>query len=188
MKKIFKYLIVMFLMINFAKAENINGWFVSFGGGFSSASTDFKDGSKSWQSGEQDIDGLAMSLKLGYGVSDDLTIYLFRNSVIGKYENDPSDDAYGNCVSGLGFNYYLDSSNIFYIIAGAGEGEFSKVSDAVDDTYIGDGYMLGFGVNLTSNWHLELTHLRTDIDDRVDNNRISLETQATQVLINYYWH
>ena len=62
------------------------------------------------------------------------------------------------------------------------------MSDADDGTYKGDGYILGLGVNLVVHWHLELTHLGTEIDDTVSGNRVKLETESTQLLINYYWY
>lgn len=195
MKSLFRYMVVVLFVSGLLKAENIDGLFLSLGGGISSANTELEQTYSSWPSDElKDDDGIGFSFKAGYGVNEDIALYFFINSsfVPGYYSDDSS---LVNSVLGIGFNYYIDSSNTFYTIAGLGKGQFMKIIDTEDmvvygkdDIYKGDGYMLGLGVNLLSNVHLELVYLGTKIDDTVDNKTLKLETDSTLLLLNYYWY
>lgn len=196
MKNIYRYIVLFFILFNFSKAEAINGLFFSAGLGAAKANIDFEETYSGWNGGNTKDDGLGVSFKLGYGVSEDIAIYFFINSAIVPGENDGLDEnSYVNSVLGLGFNYYLDSSKIFYTIAGLGKGQFMQLKDTGDDIiygendiYRGDGYMLGLGINLFPNFHLEFISLGTDIDDVVDDKKLKLESTSTQILLNYYWY
>lgn len=181
---ILKVLIIMGITSS-VYGEGIDGLFASLGVGVANTQTDFESVEQGWSTGESEKEtGLAASFKVGYGVKKDLAIYLFReSSFVFGYENDPDESSYGNCITGLGVIYYLDNSNIFYTFFGIGEGQFTKVSEADSEGEKGGGYVLGLGVNVLPNIHLELSTLETDIDDDV-----KLESESTRLTLNYYWY
>lgn len=185
MKRLILNLLVLLGISSNAYGEGIDGLFASFGVGVASTKTDFASAKSGWSTGESGNEmGLAGSFKVGYGVDKDLAVYLFReSSFVFGYDNDPDESSYGNCITGLGFLYYLDSSNIFNTIFGIGEGQFTKVSEADSKGEKGGGYVVGLGVNLFPNIHLELSKLETDIDDNID-----LKSESTRLTLNYYWY
>ena len=191
-KLLFKIGLLVSICTN-AYSEGIDGFFSSFGLGIANTDTEFKQTYDGFNNGELEGEGgLGFSAKIGSGIGDDLAIYFFINStLVPGFDKDP-DSALVNSVLGIGFNYYIDSSNIFYTIAGMGKGQFMKLTDSPDvvvgddDIYQGDGYMLGLGVNLFPNVHLELVYLNTQIDDTQNNNKLVVETKSTMLLLNYY--
>lgn len=167
-------------------ANGIDGFFASLGYGISKVDTDFETVQSGWNAGKNETQtGIASSLKLGYGLSDDLAIYLFRDGAfVHDYKNIPNDDIYANCVTGLGVLYYFEPANIFYTFFGMGTGGFTKFTD-VDPTKrdSGDGYVLGLGVNIIDNIHAEISLLNSEIDTDIE-----IETTATRFIISYYWY
>lgn len=181
---VLKILIVMGISSS-VYGEGIDGLFASLGVGVASTQTDFETVNQGWSTGKSDKElGLATSFKVGYGIEKDLAVYLFRDSsFVFGYENDPGESSYGNCITGLGVIYYLDKSNIFYTFFGLGEGQFTKVSDADSKGEKGGGYVLGLGVNILPNIHLELSTLETDIDDNM-----KLDSESSRLTLSYYWY
>ncbi|HFU75117.1 MAG TPA: hypothetical protein ENK66_02620, partial [Arcobacter sp.] len=93
--------------------DEINKQFIiSLGVGAAVTSTKFESAFSGWDNGRADLEvGLATSFKLGYGISDSMALYLFRNSsFVGGYSKAPKREIYGNCITGLGMNYYYKDS------------------------------------------------------------------------------
>lgn len=197
MKSIYKYLVLLLMLCSMSKAQSIDGLFFSIGLGSSKADVNIKERYSGF--GEEELNGdlgLGFSTKLGYGFNDDIAVYFFINSsLVPGYSKNIDESSLVNSVLGIGVNYYIDSSNIFYLIGGLGTGQFMELKDTGDDIiygendiYRGDGYMVGLGVNLYPNIHLEFVSLGTDIDDVVDDKKLRLDTTSTQLLLNYYWY
>lgn len=160
------------------------GFIFSLGAGYNITTTDFNTAYDGWDTGRSEIElGLATSFKIGYGINEQVTAYLFRNSsFIHGYDSDPNSDVYGNCITGLGVNYYLDNSK-FYILGGVGQGQLSKLSDAESDASKGFGIMGGFGYILAEHIQAEINYMAIRVDDD-----IKLASDSLHVTINYYFY
>lgn len=158
------------------------GIMISLGLGFAGTQSDFKK-AYDWDTGKEFEIGLASSIKLGYGLTEQFSLYLMRNSsFVFGYDNDPKKDDYGNCLTGIGMNYYLTPESDIYLMAAAGVGWFSEVSSnsKIDD---GKAFLLGAGYEIYPHFHAEATYLATRIDDDVKVN-----TDSFQLILNYYWY
>lgn len=158
------------------------GLILSLGLGVAGTQSDFKK-ANNWDTGKESEVGLAYSMKIGYGFTEELSLYLMRNSsFVFGYDNDPNKDNYGNCLTGVGVNYYLSPESDTYLMAAAGVGGFSEVSS---DSKMNDGkaFLLGVGYEIYPHIHAEATYLATRIDDDVKVN-----TDSLQLTLNYYWY
>lgn len=158
------------------------GFMISLGLGLAGTQSDFKK-AYDWDNGKEFEIGLASSIKLGYGLTEQFSLYLIRNSsFVFGYDNDPNKNDYGNCLTGVGMNYYLTPEPDTYLVATAGIGGFSELSS---DSKINDGkaFLLGVGYEIYPHLHAETTYLATRIDDDVKVN-----TDSFQLTLNYYWY
>jgi|GEM_PF-2081454 len=160
------------------------GLIIGLGAGISLSSTDFSSAYSGWSTGRADAElGVATSFKLGYGFNENYTLYYFRNSAfVHGYSKDPNERTYGNCVTGLGMNYYMDDSD-FYVLAGLGVGQLSKLADSERHAQRGFGAIAGVGYEYADHVQLEINYLATRVDDD-----IKLSTDALQFTLNYYFY
>lgn len=160
------------------------GFFVSMGAGVAGTHSSFKQVEEGWRSSNEYELGLATSFKLGYGLSDELSVYFMRHSAfVHGYNNAPNSDTYGNCLTGVGVNYMLSSIENTYLIGAVGMGQLSRLSESDAKAKKGKAFVLGAGYELSPHLHLEGTYLGTRIDDGVKLNSDSLH-----VTLNYYWY
>lgn len=161
------------------------GFMMSAGVGVGLSSTDFTAIYDGWSRGRANTElGVATSFKIGYGINETYTLYLFRNSAfVDGYSKDPNKETYGNCVTGVGMNYYIPHSN-FYTIAGFGRGQLSKFKESEHKASKGYGGIIGLGYAFTDTIQIEANYLAT----RVDDDGIKLSTDAVQLTLNYYFN
>lgn len=160
------------------------GFMISAGAGLAATHSHFKKAYDGWEEGKEFEVGLATSFKIGYGFTDQFSLFLMRNSsFVFGYDNDPKEDTYGNCLTGVGLNYYLTPQSETYLIAAAGIGQFSKLSESDSKSDKGKAFLLGVGYEISPHVHVEGTYLATRVDDDVEINSDSL-----QLTLNYYWY
>lgn len=169
----------------FALENKKEGFMLSLGAGGALTSTDFSSTYKGWDTGKANTEfGYASSLKIGYGINGNYALYLFRSSAfVHGYSNDPDEKTYGNCVTGIGVNYYPDNSN-YYFIGGVGMGQLSKLDEGENKAKRGYGGIVGVGYRYTEHVQLEANYLAT----RVDDDGVKLSTNAFQMTLNYYFY
>jgi len=156
----------------------------SLGVGAALTSTKFESGYSGWESGRANPEvGLATSFKLGYGVNERMSLYLFRDSsFVHGYSKAPKRETYGNCITGLGMNYHYKDSE-FYSIYGLGMGQLSKLSEGESEAQRGLGVTLGLGCELASHLGFETTYMYINVDDD-----IKFATHSLQATLNYYFY
>jgi len=161
------------------------GFMMSAGVGVGLSSTDFTSIYDGWSSGRANTEiGVATSFKIGYGINEAYTLYLFRNSAfVDGYSKDPKKETYGNCVTGVGMNYYIPHSH-FYTITGFGRGQLSKFTESEGKAKLGYGGIIGIGYAYTDTIQIEANYLGT----RVDDDGIKLSTDAVELTLNYYFN
>jgi len=160
------------------------GFMVSAGLGLSSIHTDFKQEYGGWSGIGRDAEGgLATSFKIGYGFSEQFSLYFMRNSTILEYKNDPNNNTYENCILGIGANYYLKPEGLTYLMGGIGLGRFTDYEDT-DVENIGHGFMLGIGYEISPHINVEVSYMGT----RIDDNEADVNTDTLHVTLNYYWY
>lgn len=157
---------------------------ISVGAGVAGTHSNFKKAYDGWDTGKEFEIGLATSFKIGYGFTEQLSLYVMRNSsFVFGYDNDPKEDTYGNCLTGIGMNYYLTPQSTTYLIAAAGMGQFSKLSESDSKSDKGKALLLGMGYEIYPHVNLEGTYLATRIDDDAKIN-----SDSFQITVNYYWY
>lgn len=160
------------------------GFMLSVGAGLAATHTEFKSSSNGWTNDSTSELGLATSFKIGYGFSEDFSLYLLRHSAfVHGYDNAPNNDTYGNCLTGIGANYYLDTEEPIYLMGAVGMGQLSRLSDDDSEAEKGKALVLGVGYELSPHLNLEATYLATRIDDNMEVN-----SDAFHVTLNYYWY
>ena len=160
------------------------GFMLSAGLGISSIHSDFKQEYGGWSGTGRDSEGgFATSFKIGYGFSEQSSLYLMRNSTIVEYAKDPNNNVYENCMLGIGANYYLEPEGSVYLMGGIGLGRFTDYDD-VDTENIGQGFMLGLGYEVSPHLNLEVSYMGT----RIDDNKAEVNTDTLHVTFNYYWY
>jgi len=160
------------------------GFMLSAGLGLSSIHSDFKQEYGEWSGiGRDSTGGLATSFKIGYGFSDQFSLYFMRNSTVLVYDKDPNDNTYENCMLGIGANYYLNPEGSTYIMGGIGVGRFTDYEDA-DVENIGHGFMLGVGYEISPHINVEVSYMGT----RIDDNEAEVNTDTLHITLNYYWY
>lgn len=178
-----KNFLLLFLVISTINAKE--GFIFSIGLGGSFTNSNFKKFPQNWNGKKEDNNlGLATSFKLGYGVNEQLSFYIIRNSsFVFGYKQDPKKETYGNCITGLAIEYKLNPTKPTYLIAGFGKGQLSKWGEDDSDANMGKAFILGLGYEISPTISIETTYLATRVNDDVDVNSNSL-----QVTLNYYFY
>lgn len=196
MKRKLLFLLVLFVVISlshsaFALDGNRKGFIIGIGAGASYVDMDFE----SPYTSESKI-GLATSLKIGGGITDQFALYYVRNAswfsyqikaeqvINGQtYRAEGDKETFITGISGIGATYYLKTeAPSGYILGGIGIGDVATPFADDSDSESGSAFMIGGGYEFSPHVHVEGTILMTDIDDA------HLKTNAIQVTINYLWY
>lgn len=133
-------------------------------------------------SGEVSDTGLATSLKIGYGFSNNFAFYYVRNGSTTESEG----YTYMEGLSGLGATWYFNPQGQgMYLLGGLGIGDLTLIdSDYDDDTdqETGSSFLLGLGYESPSRHSVELSLVSVDIDD------INYESTAFQLMYSYVFY
>ena len=163
--------------------EKREGFILSVGAGASTVSTDVTVHSGRYSASADETSlGLATSFKIGYGFSNQFSVYYVRNASWFGYDNDSAGDWYSSGIMGVGANYYIEENSPMYVMAAVGFGDYANVSEAVGET--GSAFMLGGGYEVYPHVQVEATYLVANIEE--DN--IELGTGAFQLTVNYLWY
>ena len=150
------------------------GFIIGLGAGFHSTNFEYQgdDISKS---------GFATSLKIGYGFSEDVTLYYIRNASWFKSD----DNLHVNGMMGIGSTYYFSPrAETFYLSGAVGLGDFADLDD--NEAESGFGLMLGAGYELKKHIKLEANMIMSTID--LDYHDEDLTPTSFQLTINYLWY
>jgi hypothetical protein len=150
------------------------GFIIGLGAGFHSTNFELYDDDISKS-------GFATSLKIGYGFSEDVTLYYIRNASWFK----SSDDLYANGIMGIGSTYYFSPrAETFYLSGAIGLGDFTNIDESESES--GFGLMLGAGYELRKHIKLEANMIMSTID--LDYQDKDLKPTSFQLTINYLWY
>ena len=156
------------------------GFILSVGAGLSSVTTDVKVNYNA--SADETSLGFATSLKIGYGFTNQFSVYYVRNASWFGYENDSAEDTYVSGLSGVGANYYIEENSPMYVMAAFGFGDFANFTENSGDT--GSAFMLGGGYEVYPHVQVEATYLVASVEE----DSIELDTSAFQLTLNYQWY
>ncbi len=160
------------------------GFMVSVGAGLATVHTNFKKDYKGWSGIESDDSGgFATSLKIGYNFLDRYSVYIIHSASFTEYDKDPKNDVYGNCMFGIGTNYYLEPNGSTYIMTAIGLGRFTNTSNTSEED-IGSAFMIGMGNEIYPHINIEGSYVGT----RVNDNGVDVNSDSFHVTLNYYWY
>ena len=126
---------------------------------------------------------LATQLHIGYGVSNQFTLYLGgKGGAIVMNEEDATV-----AFSGVGATFYLSpSSPSLYVTGLVGRGSLSLESDKNLEIN-GDGWLAGIGYEVTDRLHLELSYGEALLVN-VDNEADKYTMESGFATIQYIWY
>ena len=129
--------------------------------------------------------GLATSLKIGGGITNQFTLYYVRNASWFKFEEDHKSYTAVTGISGIGATYYFSpTAPSGYILGAIGVGDIDAPFEDDVDGETGSAFMIGGGYEFSPHVHIEGTFISTDIDFEY----MDLTTRAFQITINYLWY
>lgn len=159
--------------------EKREGFILGLGAGFSAVNTNVEVGSHEYDESSM---GLATSLKIGYGFTNQFSLYYVRNASWFGYDNDSEDDNYASGIMGVGASYYIEENSPMYVMAAIGIGDWTNVSENAGET--GSAFMLGGGYEVYPHVQIEATYLVANVEE----DSIKLDTAAFQLTVNYQWY
>ncbi len=162
------YLFLSALPLHAAQSE-AKGLFFAAGVGVALTQSRFDDTDASWKRDATEThEGLAASFKLGYGFNERLDVYVTRtSSFVHGYDNDTKDRTFGNCITALGMNYRPQPKSPWYVMAAAGQGQLSDISQEDAKAEKGWGYLVGVGYELRKHVHFEASYMGIRVDDKL---------------------
>jgi len=174
MKKIMIPTIVALLLTTNANAfdNNKEGFMLGLGIGASSVKT-------TYTGGDSRDTGFATSLKLGYGLNEQLVAYLAAQGDAYKY-NDKGDSV-NTALTGIGIDYYIDQNSPFYVTGMIGFGSVSELKKSKDQT--GYGFLVGVGYEVIDHVTLQADYMKINTDDK-----LNADTDAIRFTVNYTWY
>lgn len=163
--------------------EKREGFILSVGAGVSAVTTDITVSSGDYSASADETSlGLATSLKIGYGFTNQFSVYYVRNASWFGYDNDSADDWYASGIVGVGASYYIEENSPMYVMAAVGMGDYANASENEGET--GSAFMLGGGYEVYPHVQVEATYLVANVEE--DN--VELGTGAFQLTVNYQWY
>lgn len=170
--------------------DHREGFILGFGAGLHHTTLDFTYRGAKIESDSKG--GLATSLKIGAGITDQFSIYYVRNA---SWYRAPisngittSDTLYTVGISGVGVTYYLSpTAPSWYFLGAVGVGDISAPFESNVGSDTGSAAMLGGGYEIDRHVQLEATVLGTDIDSG-DVAQLNLKTSSLQLTINYLFY
>lgn len=164
----------------FATEAGGKGLFFAAGAGMAVVHTHFDTTPATWSGHNETDAGVAAAFKLGYGITDQIDLYVTRtSSFVYGYDADPEHRTYGNCITALGINYYPSSK--WYGMAAVGQGQLSDIGEDDSRAEKGWGFLVGVGYELFEHVHLEASYVATRVDDD-----IKLSSDTLHVTVSLY--
>jgi len=152
--------------------DNKEGFMLGLGIGVSSIQTNII--------GDDSRDtGFATSLKIGYGLNEQLAVYLSASGDVYKY--DGKGKSIDTAISGIGFDYYFDKNAPYYVTAMVGVGRINELKNSDEEK--GYGFLVGLGYELSQHLSLETSYMKINTDDKLD-----ADTDAIRFMVNYTWY
>ena len=149
------------------------GFIVGLGAGFHSTNYEIYDDDISKS-------GFATSLKIGYGFSEQATLYYIRNASWFS----SNDDLFVNGIMGIGSTYYFSpTSQSFYLSGAIGLGDLVNIDENEGES--GFGLMLGAGYEIRKHIKIEGNVIMSNIDYDYGED---LKPTSFQLTINYLWY
>lgn len=171
--------------------DSRQGFLLGLGAGLHTIDLDYQGNGRSL--GSESQSGIATSLKIGGGLTDQFALYYVRNVswYSAPYSSDGfnvQDITYAVGLMGVGATYFFSpSAPSGYILGALGVGDISAPFEPNVDSDTGSAFMFGGGYELGKHVMLEATVLGTDIDSG-DIAGLSLETTSLQFTFNYMFY
>lgn len=170
--------------------DSRQGFLLGLGAGFHTIDLDVLGNGRSL--GGESESGIATSLKIGGGLTDQFALYYVRNaswySATGFDGSTYKDMTFAVGLMGVGATYFFSpSAPSGYVLGALGVGDISAPFESNVDSDTGSAFMFGGGYELGKHVMLEATVLGTDIDSS-DIAGLSLETTSLQFTFNYMFY
>lgn len=149
------------------------GWYGGIGLGASKTKNILESSSKS---------GVAIPMEFGYGVTEDLLIYLSF-----QWSNRVKNGTYVTNLNGIGVSYYLSKNKYIKTTLGTASLIARPLYKERDDI-LGQGFSIGYGNAISKRLAIELTYTQLYFDNLIfsnDNKESSSSTLSTS--LNYRW-
>ena len=190
----FKCLLVIVSILLAAPAlafdEHRQGFVLGFGAGLHTIDIDFIDSGSTIAS--QSKSGLATSLKIGGGITNQFALYYVRNA---SWYSAPYSDGftvkditYVIGITGIGASYFFSpSAPSAYLLAATGVGDITAPFESGVSSDTGSAYMFGAGYEFSNHAMFEATLLSTKLDS-ADISTLSVESSSLQITLNYVFY
>ena len=175
MKKMIIPTIATLLLMTNANAfdDNKEGFMLGLGVGASSVKTTYTGGNS------RDT-GFATSIKLGYGINEQLATYFASESSIYKYND--KDDTVDTSLIGIGLDYYINQNSPFYVTGMVGIGSVDKLRNT-NKVQTGYGFLVGAGYEISDHMTLQADYIKINTNDK-----LNADTDAIRFTVNYTWY
>lgn len=170
--------------------DSRQGFLLGLGAGLHTIDLDYQGNGRSFANESES--GIATSLKIGGGLTDQFALYYVRNaswySATGFDGSTYKDMTFAVGLMGVGATYFFSpSAPSGYVLGALGVGDISAPFESNVDSDTGSAFMLGGGYELGNHLMLEATLLGTDIDSG-DIVGLSVETTSLQLTFNYMFY
>lgn len=171
--------------------DNRQGFLLGLGAGLHTIDLDYLGNGRSL--GSESESGIATSLKIGGGLTDQFALYFVRNA---SWYSAPGfngsstvqDMTFAVGLTGVGATYFFSpSAPSGYVLGALGAGDIAAPFESNVESDTGSAFMVGGGYELGNHLMLEATLLGTDIDSG-DIAGLSLETTSLQFTFNYLFY
>lgn len=137
----------------------------------------------SQQGAEYDTNGVGAGFSLGYGLNNHLAV--FAGGVGGGTTVSEIDAT--SLLVGFGLTYSLSSdAGSLYLTAMMGEGSLRARDETSGTAPAGPGWLVGLGYHVTPNVFLEVSHMRTELEDPNDSS-YTYNIEQSFVRLGYLW-
>ena len=173
----------------FAFDENRQGFILGLGGGFTTLKVGtYNFNGDTWSVPEY---GLATSLKMGWGITDQVALYYVQNdSWFRDYSSgfEPKETTFTVGISGIGATYFLEpTAPSAYILAATGVGYIATPFESGNLPNKGHAFLFGGGYEYEKNLTIEGTVLIANYDSG-SNPTVNLKSSALQITLNYLFY
>jgi hypothetical protein len=174
----------------FAFDDNRQGFLFGLGGGFTTlkVSNIYNSSGDTWSVPEY---GLATSIKMGWGITDQVALYYIQNdSWYREYSPnfEPKETTYSLGISGIGATYFLEpTAPSAYIMAATGVGYNATPFESGNLPNRGHAYLFGGGYEYERNFTIEGTILVASYDSG-SATPANLKSSALQITMNFLFY
>lgn len=174
----------------FAFDDNREGFILGLGAGLHTIKNDYSLNGNSYLT--ESKSGLATSLKMGGGITNQFALYFVRNA---SWFSTPvtngstTKDAHAVVgISGIGANYYFEpAAPSGYMLAAVGGSDYAFPFESSITTKKGGALMLGGGYEFDKHVMFEVTLLATSVADPANSND-KIQSSALQFMLNYMFY